>query len=261
MQLSRELNSSFKNFLETIDHKILYTPKIIPAAHTRLICFSYAGGNSATFLPWLKFLPLDIELVVVQLPGRGCRLFEQPIETMSEVVSLIAGMVASRADKELVFFGHSLGAKVAYEVIRHLDKANFVLPRMFFASGSSSPFARRDLDCIHTLPDAEFISKLRELNGTPEAVLENPEIMELVMPALRADFKIVENYQNHEDSILPVELSLFCGREDTIPKEDILSWMPLFESNLGVSHFDGGHFFIDNSAPEVVEKLSASILA
>ena len=207
MQLSRELNSSFKNFLETIDHKILYTPKIIPAAHTRLICFSYAGGNSATFLPWLKFLPLDIELVVVQLPGRGCRLFEQPIETMSEVVSLIAGMVASRADKELVFFGHSLGAKVAYEVIRHLDKANFVLPRMFFASGSSSPFARRDLDCIHTLPDAEFISKLRELNGTPEAVLENPEIMELVMPALRADFKIVENYQNHEDSILPVELS------------------------------------------------------
>jgi len=232
--------------------EIIYIPQRLPGAAIRLLCFSYAGGSAATYVPWLRYLNKNVELAVVQLPGRGARLSERPYETLSEMVKDIFIALNKLDNKPLILFGHSMGARVAYELLLLLYRFRYRLPVHFVASGSVAPCAEKPSESIYRLPDEEFIQKLKELNGSPAEVLANREIMQLMMPALRADFKIIENYCNKSRLKIPVGLSVLMGDEEDVDFADIEAWFGLFHCTTGINRISGGHFFIESNRPAVV---------
>lgn len=237
----------------------LYIPHEKPNARLRLICFPYAGGSSLTYRPWIKNLHPDVELVLIQLPGRGARFSEAPFKSMDVMVKAI-GVALNLLDKKpFIFFGHSMGARVAYELALQLFMDKQRLPSHIIVSGSPAPFIERKKELTHDLPDEAFMRHVRELKGTPEEVLQDDELMQLLLPVLRADFKIVESYCNKCIQKIPARVSVFAGKKDDIDLKDMESWLMLFESNTGLSWFNGGHFFVDEFSAEVLLEINKII--
>ena len=184
------------------------------------------------------------------------RIFEQPFQTMSEIVNAVVIALGKLDTKPFCFYGHSMGARVAYEVSLMLWRFQYRLPLHFFASGSSAPCVPYTKDHIHDLPNNDFIVKIGELNGSPEEVLANKEIMDLLLPAMRADFKIIETYCNLAKLNIPIKLSVFAGREDDIEQENIEKWLDLFKTTTGIHWISGDHYFIDKNKTDVLDKLN-----
>ena len=238
---------------------ILYIPHEKRNARLRLICFPYAGGSSLTYWPWIKNLHPDVELVLIQLPGRGARFSEAPFESMDVMVKAIGVALNALARKPFIFFGHSMGARVAYELTLQLFMDKQRLPSHIIVSGSPAPFIERKKELTHDLPDEDFIRHVRVLRGTPEGVLQNDELMQLLLPVLRADFKIVETYCNQYMQKIPTRVSVFAGEKDDIDLKDMESWLILFESNAGLYWFNGDHFFVDKFNAEVLLEINKII--
>jgi len=158
----------------------------------RLICFPYAGGGIRTYLPWADSLPADVELVAVQPPGRGAFLDTPAFNEMNALVSALYHQILPLLDRPYVLFGHSLGSRVAFELLVQLQRQQQALPKLFIASGSNSPDSIRTKSKTFHLPDAEFIAELARMNGTPQEVLANAELMSLLLPLLRSDFEIAK---------------------------------------------------------------------
>lgn len=232
-------------------------PRPNPSAKMNVFCFPFAGGSSTTFHAWLDYLHLDAELITVQMPARGSRLADEPCDNMNDLVESLFLNISPFISKPYLFFGHSMGSKVAFELARKLHQCELPLPVHFIASSCPAPFLPRSADPIHALPNAEFIDRLAQLNGTPERVLKSRELMSLLMPALRADFKILETYVGSQDILLPSTITLCGGAGDkSVAQSDILAWRCLFQQSGDLHMFDGGHFFINNNAELLVSKIN-----
>lgn len=232
---------------------LIYIPKIKSNASLRLICFPYAGGSSATFMSWSSLLPADVELAVVQLPGRGVRLVETPYQAMDELVQNLLVAFEKLSHKPFIFYGHSMGARVAYELMLKLHRFQYRLPVHFVASGSVAPFVPRE-DQTYNLPDDQFIEKLNRLNGTPKEVLSNPELIQLMLPALRADFRIIDTYCNKQKLVTPTKLSVLAGdKDEEVEQKELEGWFQLFESNTGIDWIPGDHFFVDKNRTDTLK--------
>ncbi len=169
----------------------LVCPQHNSSATSRLFIFPYAGGAPSSFNKWAAEFPKDIEVSIAHYPGRGSRFNETPIKELFVLVEEIANAIQPELDKPFFFFGHSLGAVLAFKVARRIHPQ----PQILFVSACGAPHIPNPNRPIHELPDIEFIKSLRELNGLPAEVASNAELMELLIPALRADFEAVENYQ------------------------------------------------------------------
>lgn len=219
----------------------------------RLICFPYAGGGSASFRPWARLMPEEIELVCLQMPGREARIVEPPRTDISTLVAEIVHALGKLPVMPTAFFGHSLGSLIAYEVA-NVVQGSTSAPRKLLLSGCSPPHVRKDEkdeEPIWQLPDDAFLEKIRELNGTPEEVLSNLEMMDLVMPILRADFRLAEGIDMTPRQ-LPIPICAFGGKEDPEASEDdIREWKHYSSTAFNYRMFPGDHFFI-NSYQEIV---------
>jgi len=237
--------------------KWFVNPKPRPNAQLRIICFPYAGGNAATYNQWPEHLYDNVEVIGVQAPGRSSRLFEPAIDTMEAMIASLMPLLPDLLDKPYILFGHSLGSRIAFETLVACDKANLPLPVHFIASGGRGPHLADNEDPTIGLSDSAFVAKLRELEGTPEEVLNNSELMELLLPLIRAEFALSERYQYQGNAQFDVPLSIFGGVEDDgVSKERLLSWQQHF-SNEGKLHmFPGGHFFVESEQRLVTEKIN-----
>ncbi|WP_045857560.1 thioesterase II family protein [Teredinibacter purpureus] len=233
---------------------LIYTPKPLANARFRLLCFSYAGGNSATFLPWATLLPSTIELSVVQLPGRGVRYGEPCYNDLQSLTLDLFNAYKKLPHKDTIFFGHSMGARVAFELLIMLRRFQSSLPLHFIASASAAPTIPRET-IFHTLSDEDFIRQLGNISGAPKAALANPEIAELALPSLRADFKIIETSPSGYRGQMPMRLSILAGFDDRIRTEDLLAWQALFRSTTDINWINGGHFFVDAQRDETISVL------
>lgn len=239
---------------------LFVTPQVRPAASTRLICFPFAGGDINAYLPWLKLLDPHIELVIVQLPGRGKRAKERAFTRMDLLVDELFGNMLTKLDKPFAFFGHSMGGKIAYELAQRLQREKLPLPELFVASGGGSPCLSRRGAPLHRLVDARFKEKIRELSGVPQQVLENEELMAFILPILKADFKLVETYVGKYTVALPSRLVILGGEADTfVARDDLLAWRDLFVETESVRLYEGGHFFINHHSHDIVGTLNASL--
>lgn len=216
-----------------------------PNPRLRLFCLPHAGGGALSYRPWGPAFPPDVEVVAVQPPGREGRLFEAGFERMELLVRAVADALRPLLDRPYILFGHSMGALTAYELTRLLRREGQPAPAHLVVSGCVAPHLPSRRRAIHGLPDAEFKEELRKLNGTPQEVLENQELLSLLMPPLRRDFTVVETYVHAPEPALDVPLSAFGGDQDpNVLPEDLEGWAAHTTAAFQMQIFPGDHFYL-----------------
>jgi medium-chain acyl-[acyl-carrier-protein] hydrolase len=231
-----------------------------PQARLRLFCFPYAGSGALIFRTWSDGLPADIEVCPIQFPGRGTRLMETPFTQISPLIDALAQALEPLLDKPFAFFGHSLGALVGFELARRLRRQNGVQPVHLFVSADRAPqIAHRDRP-IHTLPEGEFLVELRRLNGIPGKVLEEVELMQIMLPILRADFAVYETYVYSTEPPLNCPISAFGGLQDhRVSRSDLEAWSDQSSGSFSLRMFPGDHFFLNSTQPLLLQMLSQEL--
>jgi len=225
-------------------------------ARTRLFCFPYAGAGGAAFADWPPYLSDVVELIALTLPGREARFGEGPLESVAAAVQDIGQSIVGLLERPFAFFGHSLGALVAFETARWLRRGGLESPELLIVSGALAPHAPRRSQSVHKLPVDSFVSELRRFNGTPGQILENPDLMNLVLPAIRADFMAFENYTFIEEQPLSCSLVTFAGRMDReAPPADMLAWRQHTIGNFDSFVFPGEHFFVKSERSAVLQTI------
>ncbi|HEX8282691.1 MAG TPA: alpha/beta fold hydrolase [Pyrinomonadaceae bacterium] len=239
----------------------LACPRPNPQARSRLFCVPYAGGGCRVFQSWAAALPPEVELCAVELPGRGSRLHEPPLTDFAALIDALAEAARPYLDKPFALFGHSLGALVSFELARRLLKESGPRCEHLFASGCRAPQVRREAKPTSALPDAEFIEELRGLNGTPAEVLAHPELMGLMLPALRADFALNEKYTYAPGPPLPVPLTAYSGADDhgSVSPEKMAAWREQTSASFSQRTFPGGHFFIHTAQAALLRDISEKL--
>lgn len=236
-----------------IRRPLFVVPKPVANATIRLFCFPYAGGSAGIYASWAERLAPGVELVTVQLPGRAQRMAEPPHQTMESLVAELDAHASYVADKPCLFFGHSLGSRVAYEFACRLQAAGLPAPLHLIASGGGAPHVMHEGEPIHDLPFADFIAKLAEMNGTPAELLANREFMKLVAPTMRADFRIAYTHVS-DKTVLACPVTVLRGTDDSgVKEEHVLPWLELSAAGGRVVLVPGDHFFINERKDEVLD--------
>jgi medium-chain acyl-[acyl-carrier-protein] hydrolase len=200
-------------------------------------------------------------VVPVHLPGRGNRFTEPALTRSDALVEQLASELEPFLDVPFAFFGHSMGAMLAFELARRLRAGGGPLPEHLLVSGRRAPQRPRDKRELHSLPEDEFREELRSLNGTPDELLEHPELMELFSPILRADFELCETYAFHEDAPLDVPISAFGGLEDKdVSREDLTAWKEHTRGPFRLRMFPGGHFFLNGARQQLIHAVSEDLM-
>lgn len=238
----------------------LTQPRPNPRAQLRLFCFPYAGGAAQIYRAWPDGLPPFVEVCPVQLPGRGSRLREPALKSILRVAEAAAPALLPHFDRPFAFFGHSMGAVIAFELARHLRAAHGLRPAWLFVSGQGAPQTRRDRRLTYNLPAAELVEDLRRLKGTPEEVLNHPELLELMLPLLRADFESIQTYAYAEGEPLGCPVTAFGGLEDDeVSRQDLEGWGAQTSSRFALKLLPGDHFFIHSSQQLLLQLLSREL--
>lgn len=217
-------------------------------ATLRLFCFPYAGGSASIFHNWQYFLPKGVEVYPVQLPGRGSRASEAPLADVFTLVEEMMKALLPFLNCDFAFFGHSMGALIAFELSRALRNHRRRQPLRLFVSGREAPDVPDSGYLAHDLPDAEFIALLRTLNGTPSAILESREMLEFLLPILRADIKLVQQYRYVPSAPLTLPIKAYGGlRDEHAQKAGLALWSQHTSGGFALSMLQGGHFFFQES--------------
>lgn len=246
------------NFNNTNSWFITLKPN--PRARLRLFCFPYAGSGAKIYHTWAEQLPSDVEVYLARLPGREGRLREVPLTRLTSLVDLINSEIRPLLNKPFAFFGHSMGAIVAFELARILRRENGLEAEHLFISGRRAPQLPRDEPITYHLPDPEFTQALRDLNGTPNAVLEHPELMNLMMPLLRADFEVCQTYSFEPQAPLTCSMTIFGGLQDRdVPRESLVAWREQTTSPCNVRMLPGDHFFLHSSQALLLRVLNREL--
>jgi medium-chain acyl-[acyl-carrier-protein] hydrolase len=225
----------------------------------RLIGFPYAGGGASIFRRWACDLPASVELVAVQLPGRENRLREAlHYDLPSLVYQVIDELAPCLADgTPFVLFGHSLGALIAFEVARGLRRRSGLGPAGLIVSGRTPPqiCSKRQL---HALPDTELLREIRQLDGIPMEIADHREMLDLILPALRADLTVDETYLYVKELPLNCPILALGGVDDPeVSPSDLIQWALHTQSGFSMKTFPGGHFFLHTSQKLLTSQLSA----
>jgi medium-chain acyl-[acyl-carrier-protein] hydrolase len=229
-----------------------FYPAPQPHAKVRLFCFPYAGGGSTTFRSWSKNLTNFIELCTAQLPGRESRISEQPYDHLITMVDKLSETIVPHLTKPFALFGHSMGAMISIELARALRRKLNVEPVHLFVSGRRAPQMPRTRERTYNLPESGFIEELRRLNGTPPEVLANPELMQLMIPLLRADFSVCQTYEYQPEPPLSCPITVFGGLEDETSREELDAWREQTSANCTVRMAPGNHFFLNSAQPQIL---------
>lgn len=208
------------------------------------------------FSQWPARLTSEVEVWGVNLPGRGNRLLDPLIDRLPALVEAIGPAIVPFLDKPFVFYGHSMGTLVSFEVARWLRRKNYPQPAQLFVSSRAAPHLPSEKKPIHHLPDTELIEELRQFDGTPTEVLENPELMQLLLPAIRADFAVLETYNYTPEAPFAFPISAIGSFEDhDLERDDLESWREHTEGRSVVRMLPGNHFFIYTAQGQLLDMM------
>ncbi|MES2820922.1 MAG: alpha/beta fold hydrolase [Pseudomonadota bacterium] len=224
-----------------------------PAA-LRLYCFPYAGAGHTVFQHWRAGLPAEIELALIKLPGRGARFCEPQADSLDALAQALAQAIAEagKQAQPFAFFGHSMGALLAFETARALQ-ARGLSPSALLVSARTAPSAHGWRERLSELPDAAFLEVIRQMNGLPREVLDNPEWLALFLPIIRADFALCENYRYRPGLPLVCPIRVLAGREDAgVPLSLLEGWAGETRVDCHTRLFEGGHFYLFEHEAELL---------
>ncbi len=235
----------------------------IPAnerAKIRLFCFPYAGGTSLLFRTWGNALGPSVAVCPAHLPGRERRLMEKPYASAQSLVAAAAEAIIPHLDLPFAFFGHSMGAIISFELARHLRQRHLPAPIHLFLSGRGAPQPGIRDTVTYNLPAKEFAAELRRLNGTPREVLENPELMELMIPLLRADFELCQTYDYTPEPALDCPITAFGGLSDRdVTAEMSGAWQQHTTRSFRLCMLPGDHFFVHSAQAQILTVISQAL--
>jgi len=232
-------------------------PRPNPVATLRLFCFPYAGLGTSVFRTWPAAFPSHVELMLMQPPGREARWGEKPFRTADGLADAATQAILPYLTMPFVFFGHSLGALVSFEVARRLRRAGQPMPLRMFASAHRAPHLPHPHPLLHGLPDKDFIDQIRrQYGGIPQPVLDNPDLVELMLPCLRADFTVFETYRYTEQAPLGCPITAFGGvRDRRITEREIGDWRQQTTGGFRHEMFDGDHFFLQGRRDDLIASI------
>lgn len=222
----------------------------------RLICFPHGGGSVQSFRNWPDYLPDDVELICLDLPGRGKRSAEATIRSMDVLVPMVIEALQAYSDRPFVFFGHSAGALVAYEIARALEEAGRPSPFHVVVSAHPSADLPPDEPPMYRYSDDKLADVIRTLGMVPKKALANEKLLlDFILPPLRADFELIETYDRNLATPLKAAITAMGGVKDEINASDLDEWRRLTTSRFALIMFDSDHFFTHSMTEEVVSSL------
>ena len=228
----------------------------------RFFLFPYAGGGPRVFHGWNEHLPRDVDVRALQLPGRDLRHREAGIDSVGALVeAIIAASQPLFTQVPFAFFGYSLGGLVAFETARMLRKLSLPQPRRLIVAASIAPHrpqARSPL--VHQMSNDELVAELRRFKGTPEIVLQTPDLLELLLPVIRADFSVLETYQHETQQPLEIPISAFGGLADEeVSPEALADWSEHTSAGFQMRFLPGDHFFLKSAQTQLLELLAREL--
>ncbi|WP_434090595.1 thioesterase domain-containing protein [Micromonospora chalcea] len=226
----------------------------------RLFCLPYAGAGASAFRRWASEFGESVDVTPVQLPGRENRITEDPRFSVAEV----ADAIASRADRPYAIYGHSMGGRLGFDVVRELRRTGRPLPLRLYVGGARAPHVRTPgpFDGLSRASDDELLRRLGEGGGLPAELLDHPELVELLLPLLRADFGRVDDYRHVPGEPLPVPIVAFAGRTDrAVTRDQNAAWAEHTAAGFTLHELDGGHFFLHDRLPELAALIRADLTA
>jgi medium-chain acyl-[acyl-carrier-protein] hydrolase len=226
----------------------------------KLFCFPYAGGTTSIYNNWRKYLDPQIELHLVELAGRGKRMGEPFYCDWPEMIEDVFPLIKEGiVHTPYAFFGHSMGAQIAYELVHKIKKNRLPYPVHVFFSGRGAPHVeRKDEKIYHLMGKKEFMEELEKLGGTPRDFFENPDFQELFLPLLKNDFRIVEtSARRGEICPMDVDITVFLGKNEDVSPEQSDGWKRQTTKQCAVHYFEGGHFFLHDETARLVKLINA----
>ena len=247
-------------------------------APERLFCFPHAGGGPAFFRSWPSAFTPEIDVLPVQLPGREARLDESPYRRLGQLIDPLCAALEPYLDRPYALFGHSMGSLVAYEVARRFSEGAHPAPSCLVVSGRRGPRIPSHRRILHGLPDGEFLAEVVRLGGMPQEIVDTPDLMELLLPVLRADYELSETYRpssaawlgrgaapDAADPATPgarlrCPVAAYMGAADPeVDHAGLRGWRRETTGEFVGRIFPGDHFYLRGGRPDVLRAVLADL--
>jgi len=221
-----------------------------------LVCFPHAGGSASFYFPVSTAVRGRFDVSAVQYPGRQDRRAEEPIGSIAVLADRVFAALRPRLeDGPVAFFGHSMGAIVAYEVAQRAEREAGVSPAALIVSGRRAP-PRRRTENVHQRDDNGIIAELRRLSGTDADLLADEEMVRMILPAIRGDYRAIETYVYQPGPPLACPITAFVGDEDPqVTLDEARAWAEHTTAGFGLRVFRGGHFYLTARPQETIAQL------
>ncbi|EST36340.1 thioesterase II family protein [Streptomyces roseochromogenus] len=231
-----------------------YHPR--PDAAARLVCLPHAGGSATFYHPVSASLPASVDVLAVQYPGRQDRRNEPCADSIQELADHVTSVLLPWTDRPLLFFGHSMGATLGFEVARRLERDHGVVLHALFASARRAPSCPRD-ESVHLRDDDGLIAEMRNLSGTDSAILDDEELIRMALPAIRADYRAAETYRYEPGPNLRCPIVGLVGDDDPkVTVDEARAWSRHTDASFDLHVFQGGHFYLTSHQREVLDLLA-----
>lgn len=225
-----------------------------------LFCFPFAGGSSYSYQVFVPHKPDFVDLVPLELPGRGRRIREGLLRSIDAMVDDLYPQVVGKLNGRYAFYGHSMGTLLSFRLTQRLIEKGHEPPVHLFMTGRGGPSVERDDEVKRSLlPRPAFIEKVRELDGSPDEVLNDDDLMNLFVPVLRADFEAVETYVHQPHCLLSIPIDVIIGSEEKISNKAAWAWQNETDAPVAVHQLPGKHFFILKQAKEIMRLIGRKI--
>lgn len=218
----------------------------------KMICLPFAGGSKYSYYRYIKLAPEWLEVIPIDLPGRGARLNEPLLTDMYAVVDDVFSKISKHIDSPYIFYGHSMGALTTLLLTRKIRRENRPMPFHLFVTGHGGPAANDNKKLRHDLPEQELIDELFDLDGIPSEILKDKALLSFFLPIIRADFKAIETFQYNAEDKFEIPITCVIGREEQITVARAEAWAQETNSTLEVKQFPGKHFFIYQYEREIM---------
>lgn len=229
-----------------------------PDAHTRLICFPHAGGSATFYFPVSRAMSPVLDVLAIQYPGRQDRRAEPCVDDLRKLADLVVDELHPWIDRPVVLFGHSLGATLAFEVALTLRREG-ITPLGLFASGRRAPSRHRD-ERVHLADDDQLVADLKRLSGTESQMLDDDEVLRMILPAMRSDYRAAETYRYQPGPKLDCPVVALVGDDDPqVTIDEARAWGEHTTAGFDLRVFTGGHFYLNTHAAAVMNAITEHI--
>ena len=220
-----------------------------------LFCLPFAGGSQYSYSSYVGLAPSHINVIPIEIPGRGSRLRENLLTNIHDMVDDVYYQIRGKLEAPYAIYGHSMGSLLGYLLTKKIIANRLNQPVRLFFTGCVGPSVENRERDRHLMPKEEFITKISDLGGSPDEILRDPELMEFFEPILRADFQAVETYEYEEGSPFDIPIDVVIGIDERATYREAQEWQKETTGPVRIRQLPGRHFFIFEYTQEIMNAI------